>query len=285
MIGPDVAVTEPLDLPKVYSDDDIKKIIKAMDSASEGFFTLTIDPFVTANYLFTIKSIWGRGSFELVMITGIVQEREPDFEMYERNFRAFERALKQDPEIYKAFYFRNEGAPANEKSKIMQKYESLKQQLLDVAQTFQLLFHTHASLHSWGTLLQSRFVELPAVVTQDVHDFNVDRNKNCFVVYRKKSDAIKIDLIPVEGDTVLKVSVFFKGTLTPDIINDLLATFTELKLKAVFTSGLCVEGNNCVYEVYVDPHNQQDYGNLVAKIMTIEGIKDVRIAPINVVSK
>ncbi len=253
-----------------------------MDSASEGFFTLTIDPFVTANYLFQIQSMWGRGSFELVMITGIVQEREPDFEMYERNFRAFERALKQDPEIYKAFYFRNDGAPSNEQNNIKIKHDDLKQYLLDMVQTFQLLFHTHGSLHAWGNLLQNRLVELPAVVTQDVREFNLDRNQNCFVVYRKKADAIKIDLIPVEGNSVLKVSVFFKGTLTPDIINDLLATFTELKLKAVFTSGLCVEGTNCVYEVYVDPHNQRDYSTLIAKIMTIEGIKDVRVTPINV---
>ncbi len=282
VIGPDVAVTEPADLPKVYSEDDIKKIIKAMDSASEGFFTLTIDPFVTANYLFQIRSLWGRGSFELVMITAIVQEKEPDFEIYERNFRAFERALKQDPEIYKAFYFRNENAPVNEQQTIKKKYEDLKQYFLDVAQTFQLLFHTHGSLHSWGKILQDRLVALPAIVTQDVREFNLDRNKNCFVVYRTKADAIKIDLIPVEGNTVLKVSVFFKGTLTPDIINDLLATFTELKLKAVFTSGLCVEGSNCIYEVYVDPHNQRDYSTLVSKIMTIEGIKDVRVTPINV---
>ncbi len=285
IVGPDVAVTEPADLLKIYSTTDIQKIIKAMDSASEGFFTFTIDSFTTANYLFPIKSKWGRGGSELIMITGIVQEKEPDYDMYERNFRDFERTVKKDPDIFKALYFRNETVSSAERPSVKKKYEDLQYYLSEVARTFQLLFHTHGSLHQWRNILQDRHVTLPAMITQDVREFNLDRNKNCFVVYRKKADTIKIDLIPIEGSTVLKVSVFFKGTLTPEIINDLLATFMEQKLKAVFTSGLCVEGSNCIYEVYVDPQDQRDNSTIIAKIMTIQGINDVRVTPIMVAKK
>lgn len=278
-----MAVTEPADLAELYGPEAIQAVIKAMDNASDGFFTLTINSFTIANYFFSIKSPWGRGGNEMVMITGIVQEKEPDFPMYERNFRNFERVLKKDADIFKAFYFRNAMGANYDQESIKKKCADLKQYLLEVAQTFQLLFHTHGSLRSWGSVLHNLVVKLPSLVMQDVRDFNLDRNQNCFMVYRKKADAIKIDLIPVEGSTVLKVAVFFTGTLTPEIINDLLSTFTELHLKAVFTSGLCVEGNNCIYEVYVDPRDQTDYNIITAKIITIEGIKDVRVTPIKVI--
>ncbi|OLS14365.1 MAG: hypothetical protein RBG13Loki_2014 [Promethearchaeota archaeon CR_4] len=276
-------LTEPPDLPDLFGPDAIQAVVKAMDNASEGFSTLTVNSFTIANHFFSIKSPWGRGGNEMVMITAIVQEKEPDFQTYERNFRKFEQTLKKDPDIFKAFYLRNTEKLNYDQVSIKRKFEDLKKYLFEVVQTFQLLFHTHGSLRSWKSVIQNLVVELPSIVKQDVRDFNLDHHRNCFVVYRKKGDAIKIDLIPVEGSRVLKVGVFFTGTLTPEIINELLRSFVELKLKAVFTSGLCVEGNSCVYEVYVDPRNQRDFNAISARIMTIEGINDVRITPIKVI--
>src|SRR5271157_2299878 len=278
-IGPDIAITEPEDLEET-SQEDIMRVMKQMDGASPGFFTMTVGSLSAVNYYFTINSPWARGGFEMVMISGLVQEKEPDLRLYEQEFQNFERVLKEDPDIYQAFYFRDSDAPRAKISSIQDKLASLRVQLAKVARVFKLMSNTHATLLPWDRVRQEQKVELPGKTISDFEEIASNSAPNCFFVFRRAADAIKIDLLPVQADVILKVSVIFQGALTPEMINELLGTFATLHVKAIFTSGLCVEEGQCVYEVYVDPQGMPPEDALVTSIIAIAGVKDVRITPV-----
>lgn len=84
VIGPDLLISIPANVPDLISEEDLDQIKRLMDSATPGFFTHAFSGELnTANYFFMIPSIWARGKQEMLMITKIIEEENPNLSNYE----------------------------------------------------------------------------------------------------------------------------------------------------------------------------------------------------------
>ena len=108
VLGPDILLTEPDNIVEYISPDHLTEIKSLLDTAEPGFFThfFSVD-MRTVNMVFTLPSPWARGGEEIAMLTKIIQEADPNLELYETEFLQFISKIKSEiSDVYKVFYFR-----------------------------------------------------------------------------------------------------------------------------------------------------------------------------------
>lgn len=280
IIGPEVLYLT--DKAKRFNESEIASIIKLLDTAEEGFFTMELQNLRTANVYFTINSPWARGRQEMLMISLIVQEQDPDLKYLEESLTDFVTMVKSFPDAYKACHFRN--PPAGEAEAVAAAKAFLIEHVEDLSQEFQIhLVKTWGKLIPFTQLEHDRAVEIPPNLIRDFLAISEGEHRNCFFIYRKRADAIKIDMIPVTSDNVVKISIIFTE-IAADVLARVARIFTSLDLRIIFTSGICQEDENCVYEVYVDSASVTSYDLIVEQIMQLKYAKKMKLKRINFVN-
>ena len=128
IIGPDILYSIPQNIKDLVSEDALSQIKRMMDTATPGFFAHRFSAELnTANYFFMVPSEWARGKQEMIMITKIIEEDDPNLDAYEKEFRDFAQNLKNNrPTIYKALY--TKGPPLNYKEEIDAEFDYLKRE-------------------------------------------------------------------------------------------------------------------------------------------------------------
>ena len=139
---------------------------------------------------------------------------------------------------------------------------------------------TVGQLFSFKEMLKQQYLELPSDI---VKQFNSIARKNFFLVSRIRGEAIKIDMIPVDTEEIFGLKVYFSERITLTIIqriSQILASF-EGELSMIFTTGICQEGNKCIYEVYITT-TKLILEEITKKIAMIKDIIQIDIQLINV---
>lgn len=282
IIGPDVLCSVPQPLSDFISDEDIGQIKRLMDTASPGFFTHAFSAELnTANFFFMIPSDWARGKQEMVMITKIIEEESPNLKAYAKRFQDFANEMKKTrPSLFKALYINN--PPLNYEAEISNEFEFLTKKFDTLSKFFAISqAQTHGILIPFRKLEHDRAIHLPHTMIKELENFLGER-QNYFVVFQRRKENFKVDIIPHSGKTVLKFAVMFNGQLSPDTLKQIGIVFQEIDLPFVYTSGICQKGGKCIYEVYLNPVEERDFEATREKLESIPEVDEVKIISIDV---
>ena len=92
-------------------------------------------------------------------------------------------------------------------------------------------------------------------VSQDVLDkFKPDTN-NFLVIFNPRPDSLKISIIPSKNREVLKILVHLTA-FSPQAVKAIADIVYDMKIATVYTSGICFQEQECVYEAYVEYNNK-----------------------------
>jgi hypothetical protein len=281
IIGPDLLEGIPPNVNEIISDDDLDQIKRLMDAATPGFFTHAFSAELnTANYFFMLPSAWARGKQEMVMITKIIEEESPNLSAYEAEFKKFAQKLKHErPNVYKSLYINN--PPLNFEEEIKSEFEFIKASISELGKFFSITqAQTHGMLVDFEGIRNHKSLILPSKIIWDLEAF-LEKKKNFFVVFQRRKDNFKIDVIPYSETRVIKIAVIFNGQLGPDTLKEIGIVFQEMNMPFVYTSGICQQGGNCIYEVYLNPLSTSNFDETKEKLRRIRNVQDVKIIEID----
>ena len=282
VLGPDIILTEPENILDNLNPNQLTEIKSLLDTAESGFFThfFSVD-LRTVNMVFTLPSPWARGGEEIAMLTKIIQESDPNLELYETQFIQFITNIKNEiSDVYKVFYFRK--PPKNTKNEIKQKLEQVSYFFSDLYKTLKLIpVDTHGILVPLTNVLKNQIIQIPS---RFIHDLDKDLDgmeKNFFLVYQYRDKKLKLELIPVKCYNILKISLMLGDTLNIRVVQKISNIFTQNKLVIIYTSGICIQaGGNCIYEVYLDADSIPDIDELSSHLNRITEVKNIKIRKI-----
>jgi hypothetical protein len=281
VIGPDLLLSVPSNILDLMSEDDLDQIKRLMDSATPGFFTHAFSAELnTVNSFFMIPSQWARGKQEMLMISKIIEEENPNLTSYEFEIKKFINRIKNERNnCYKALYINN--PPLQYEEEIKKEYQLLKQEFEALAKVFSLTeIQTHGSLIPFPQIKKHEALFVPPKILRDLESY-LQGKQNYFLVFQKRKDSFKIDVVPYEKEKIIKITVLFIGQLGPETLKAISSIFQESRLPLVFTSGICQQGGKCIYEVYLDPQDISDFEPMRQQIKAISKVDDVKIIQID----
>ena len=69
-------------------------------------------------------------------------------------------------------------------------------------------------------------------------------------------------------------------TLNIRVVQKISNIFAQNKLAIIYTSGICVQAGNCIYEVYLDAETILDKEHLISSLIRINEVQNVKIRAI-----
>jgi hypothetical protein len=278
IIGPTVFLTNPQNLINSLAEEYISQIKSLMESESKGFFTHNFSSdFKTANWIFNLNSKWARGRTESAMISLIVSEEEPDYSAYESILSKFVEKLKNIPELYKAFYINSDTIKLN-KEEIQNKFSILKEELNNLYKILIIRkIETEGKLVSFSKLKKDKVIELSNDLIRKLSKLTDDK-QHCFMVFRSREEALKLDVIPVDTDEVFNLIIMFGEQMTVSVLQEISKILSKYEdtLKLIFTTGLCYELDKCIYEVYLSI-DIDTLNSLIVDLYKINGIIEMEV--------
>ncbi len=278
IIGPRLLLTYPENLIEDLGEKYLKQVSDLLDTPEDdGFFTHNFSPELrTANWMFSIPSNWARGRTEILMLSSLISEEEPDYTMYEKVFSKFVERIKANHNIFKAFY-RSIG-PREELEEMNIKFEFIKNELDKLYKILSIKkIETEGQLISFSKLKEDRQIKLSSDIIQKIGYLTEVKN-NCFIVFRTRGNAMKLDIIPVETEKVIRLAIIFGEQVQLPVlhqIGQILASY-ENKVSLVFTSGLCQELDRCVYEIYINTE-MSTLNEIIDEIYKINSILEIEV--------
>jgi hypothetical protein len=276
-LGPRVFLTNPDNLINEIKKEYVDQIVSLLNSDNKGFFTHTFSPELkTANFLFTIDSKWARGRNELVMISVIISEEEPEYDVYEKTLSKFQSKLREMPEIFKAFY--NNGTPEGQSEAVAEKLNQIKSALDDLYKIVLVKrIETEGQLIAFSKLRENKSIGLSKDLINKIAKLTNEK-KNCFLVYRTRGEAVKLDIIPVDSERIFDLIIIFGEQMTIKIIQQISQAFSKFQqeVSMIFTSGICYELDKCIYEVYINTE-LENLNEILDEIYKIPGIIEIDV--------
>lgn len=285
IIGPDILLTAPEDLLDTINPDWIEEIKNYLDSAEPGFFTRSSSggELKTVNYFFTTKSEWARGRDEMCLLTKVLQESEPNLDTYENEFKTFVNNVRASiPELYQVFYFRN--PPEEFRQIIKDKIEILRKLFYNLYNEIYLTkIQTYGTLTPINLMQDKKMIFIPNPFISDLADQSLQKKQQkIFTVFQNRDGRIKIELIPVKCEEILKITLFFKAALSPEAVKNVGLVFMKHKMPLIYTSGVCAsQQGRCIYEVYLDYTSGVNKKLIFKDLMNIEQVDEVKLLIIN----
>ena len=247
-------MTEPTNLDKIISKSLMEDIKNHLDMAEDGFFTLDIGKVKTANYFFDVKSPWARGKKEMVMISMILQEEDPDLDYYEKAFTIFSTAVKYNiVDSYQLFYFKS--PPNGYLEQIKEKYDFLKMILVALNQDLQVnQVKIYGNIQNIEGIKKTKSIQLPELLMEDLTKVCLELNsEDFFVAIKQREKKVKLEMIPISAKKVIKLSFVFRETPPTTIIELITEIYKKNAMKLIFTSGICAHTlGRRKYELFLD---------------------------------
>lgn len=276
-LGPRLFLTAPKDLGKNLESKTLEQVKSLLDSGEEGFFShYFTQELKTANWIFKVNSDWARGRAELLMISVIVSEEDPDFSYYENLLSKFIEKIKNHPEIYKGLYI--DSKIENETENIQKSFKIIREEINNLYKIISVkIVETEGNLISLEHLKKQKKINLSNHILNRIEKIS-NNSENCFIVFRTRGDATKIDIIPVKTDKIIRLAIIFGQQMTVRIVQQIGQVFSryEEAISLVFTSGVCQEIDRCIYEVYIDP-NMDRLNIIIEEIYKIEGVLSIEV--------
>ena len=224
-LGSEIILTAPESLLEALGEESVDQIKSLMYTGDEGFFIHNFSSNLkTANVIFRINSKWARGRSELILLSSIIPEEEPNYAFYENLLMDFVTSLHKYPEIYKAFYL--DTVLAGERENVEYNLSLLKKELENLQKRLILKnIETQGSLLPLKKLFEKKTIELTDSFISNIREFK-SFHKNCFIVNRVSGDSIKIEIIPTDEEKLTKILIIFGEQMNINVLHQISKVFT-----------------------------------------------------------
>ena len=231
--------------------------------------------------VFTLPSPWARGGEEIAMLTKVIQEADPNLEVYENEFIEFIGKIKSEiPDVYAAFYFRKPPKDTT-REEIKKKLDQMGYYFADLYKTLKAIpVNTFGTLVPLNEILKVQHINIPS---RFIHDLDKDMDgteRNFFIVYQYQDKKFKLELMPVKCQNILKISLMLGDTLNIKVVQKISNIITQNKLAIIYTSGICIQSGNCIYELYLDAESISSKEHLISSLARINEVQNIKIRAI-----
>lgn len=101
---------------------------------------------------------------------------------------------------------------------------------------------------SFGQLVsreQLKNLKIPGDITQSF------QTRNFLVVIAPRSNILKINVFPTDSKSITKIIIYLRE-FSPFIVKKIASIIRKLDLPNLYTSGVCLQEDRCVYEAYIE---------------------------------
>ncbi|MBD3353166.1 MAG: hypothetical protein GF364_16920 [Candidatus Lokiarchaeota archaeon] len=135
---------------------------------------------------------------------------------------------------------------------------------------------------SWGQVIDKEDlnqINLPKSMIESY--IKKTQKKHVLIVFTPRENILKIDVFPIENKDIIKVQLKltqFSGSTVKQIAH----IIRELNIpKNLFTSGVCIQSDMCLYEAYIEYHKLGvSLDDLKERFTDVENVTEVNIIKI-----
>lgn len=105
--------------------------------------------------------------------------------------------------------------------------------------------------------------------------------KNFLVIFAPRPNIIKINIFPSESDEIIKILIKLTE-FSPETIKTIASIIRMLNLPHLYTSGMCIKENECVYEAYIERDKLDvEVDSIRNEFEKVANVKSVEIYSLN----
>ncbi len=105
----------------------------------------------------------------------------------------------------------------------------------------------------------------------------IQGSKNFLVIFAPRPNIIKINIFPSDSEEIVKILIKLQE-FSPTTVKKIASIIRELNLPNLYTSGMCIKENECIYEAYIEKDKLKvDIGLIQREFEKIENVKSVEV--------
>ncbi len=105
----------------------------------------------------------------------------------------------------------------------------------------------------------------------------IQGSKNFLVIFAPRPNIIKINIFPSDSEEIVKILIKLQE-FSPTTVKTIASIIRDLNLPNLYTSGMCVKENECIYEAYIEKDKLKvDVVLIREKFEKIENVKSVEV--------
>ncbi len=105
----------------------------------------------------------------------------------------------------------------------------------------------------------------------------IQGSKNFLVIFAPRPNIIKINIFPSDSEEIVKILIKLQE-FSPTTVKTIASIIRELNLPNLYTSGMCIKENECIYEAYIEKDKlKADITVIRNEFEKIENVKSVEV--------
>jgi hypothetical protein len=105
----------------------------------------------------------------------------------------------------------------------------------------------------------------------------IQGSKNFLVIFAPRPNIIKINIFPSDSEEIVKILIKLQE-FSPTTVKTIASIIHNLNLPNLYTSGMCIKENECIYEAYIEKDKLKVDMDLIRdKFEQIENVKSVQV--------
>ncbi len=105
----------------------------------------------------------------------------------------------------------------------------------------------------------------------------IQGSKNFLVIFAPRPNIIKINIFPSNSEEIVKILIKLQE-FSPTTVKTIATIIRDLNLPNLYTSGMCIKENECIYEAYIEKDRLNvDIALIRKEFEKIENVKSVEV--------
>ncbi len=105
----------------------------------------------------------------------------------------------------------------------------------------------------------------------------IQGSKNFLVIFAPRPNIIKINIFPSDSAEIVKILIKLQE-FSPTTVKTIATIIRDLNLPNLYTSGMCIKENECIYEAYIERDKLKvDIALIRHEFEKIENVKSVEV--------
>jgi len=115
-------------------------------------------------------------------------------------------------------------------------------------------------------------LHIPTKIVEQLQDA-----KNFLVIFAPRPNIIKINIFPSTSDEIVKILIKLTE-FSPEAVRTIASIIRTLNLPHLYTQGMCLKENDCVYEAYIEKDKLEvDIESIRSEFEKAANVKSVEV--------
>ncbi|OLS14865.1 MAG: hypothetical protein RBG13Loki_1497 [Promethearchaeota archaeon CR_4] len=102
-------------------------------------------------------------------------------------------------------------------------------------------------------------------------------SKNFLVIFAPRPNIIKVNIFPSDSEEIVKILIKLQE-FSATTVKKIASIISDLNLPNLYTSGMCIKENECIYEAYIERDKLKvDLTSIPKEFEMIENVKSVEV--------